>query len=411
MTFFVIANIFLGMMFVVLVFFMFALSAVLGTLNAVRKAARAQAADPTQPHISDMRLVLQHNDPVSQSETQLTAAMTFDPQFSPDSFFAAASDAFKHVVTFDGSTPPAQLPVTAAYAQKLAQQAQTLAGGFASVVDNVQLNAPTLAAVRVDSQQQSIDVCMTGSWVTNVRSSDGSIMDGSTTPVPFAKRATFVRAAHCPHCGGEVAGATAVCPFCGTQLDWTSAGWLVDAVADAPRTTMSASAAAAATSATLGLLLSGISKDDHSPATLALGKNLRAAVQQIQSRDSHFSQDRFMRWATQTYLNERRSQNPGAITIQKADLFAAVITSTSENILVLFTSVGSDGRKHVEGVDFIRPAGSQTPTPPVAAPDTACSECGAPLGAADAACRFCNTPIPDDAGGWKLETIKVQISH
>jgi hypothetical protein len=156
------------------------------------------------------------------------------------------------------------------------------------------------------------------------------------------------------------------------------------------------------------LLLRALAPGDHAPTTIALGKNLQAAVEQIRARDPNFSQQRFMRWATQTYLSQRQPDDPTNVALQRSDLFGVIITDATEYAMILFLSIASGGKKVTEAAVFSRPAGSQTPPPLTAAPNSVCTECGAPLSAGESACRFCGTPIRDDTGSWKFDKISVK---
>ena len=395
--------------------------------TVLRASAQAQT-DPSEPRLTDLRVLLQHNDPASQLALQLKPITTVDPQFSSASFATWAANAFTRVLTYDGTTAVTELPVTAAMATRLAQEAQTLqSGGYATVIKDVQLDSPSFEAVRVDQQQQAIDVRLSGTRVRSVTSSDGTLFEGSTNPVRFAQLATFVRPAgarsgasdantamlpagglaHCPHCGGDVTTGIGQCPFCGSALDQSSVPWLIDTLAEAPAQSQAPVAAHVSTSASLGLLLRALGPGDRAPTTIALGKNLQAAVNQIHSRDPNFSQERFMRWTTQAYLQGRASASQQIAALQKADFFGVIVTDTTEYILVLFSSLAS-GKKIVEAVVYSRPLGSLTPPAPTAAPDTLCSSCGAALRTGAAACDFCGTPIPDSEGDWKLEKIAAQ---
>jgi predicted lipid-binding transport protein (Tim44 family) len=398
--------------------------------SVVRASAQAQT-DPSQPHLTDLRLLLQHNDPVGPLAQQLKPITTVDPQFSSASFAAWAADAFTRVFAYDGTTPVTELPVTAAMATRLGQEAQTLqSGGCATTIRDVRLDPVSIQAVRVDEQRQSIDVRLSGTRVRFVTSADGRLLEGSTNPVPFSQLATFARPAgarseapdanaatlpavglsHCPHCGGDVTTGIAQCPFCGTALDQRCVPWLIDTLAEAPVQSQAPELAHAPTSASLGLLLRALGPGDHGPTTIALGKNLQAAVEQIHSRDPNFSQERFMRWATQAYLQGRASSSQPLGALQKSDFFGVIITDTTEYIIALFSSLPS-GKKVVEAVVYSRPLGSLTPPAPTAAPDTLCSNCGAALRAGAAACDFCGTLIPDSEGDWKVEKIGSQGAH
>jgi hypothetical protein len=425
-------DILIGFALIALMFVVFAVTVIRSTIAAARQTGALPPAGSSNSQLSDLRLILQHNESQTPLDTLLGPLVTVDPQFSSAAFAKWAADALTRIVEYSGTAPATQLPVTATFADRLTQDNGRWHGSeFAPVVKDLHLDSTVIEAVRIDSQQQAIDVRFTGSWVHYVGSADGAtVFDGSAKPVPLARRGTFVRPAgatsakagemsdgaaggHCPHCGAAVTTGSAVCPYCGVQLDQAAAPWLLDSLADAQglaslQTSSGASHPKASTS--LGLLLSALQPGGRAPTTFAFGMNLKTAVERISSSDPNFSQQRFVKWATQAYLRERLQRDPTTITIQKSDLFGVIVSDKDENIIVLFNSSASASTRLIEAVVFSRPVGSVTP-PPIAAPDTMCSGCGAPLTAGDTACRFCGLAIPDVEGAWKLDNISAGVSQ
>ena len=406
---------------ILIVFLFVVISSIIGVVLLLRSgaalikvAAKAQSEDDG-PHLTGFNLFVQHNAPATALESMLKPLITVDPNFSSSSFLAQATDAFARVAGFDGSSSATDLPVTNLMLSSMTQVAESpLGSGMHTAAKDVRIDTSDIEAVRVDARRQAIDVIFRGTWTAG----------GATSPVPFARRASFVRPigatsasasgsgsawslaekSHCPHCGADVPTGAAACPFCGTQLDQTAVLWLLDSVAVLPLQTPSAvQQNLLKASASLGLVLTATKTGDPGQTTLAFGKNLPAAVDRIRQHDPNFTLPRFMRFATQEYLRRKREGDSTAITVQKADLFGVMADANKENIIVLISSLASGNQHLIEGAVFTRPAGSTTPPQPTAAPNALCTECGAPLTAGDTACRYCNAPIPDTEGFWKLE--------
>ena len=406
-----------GLVIVSAVFLVFCI-VVISMIRSARSAARTiddmRQMTSSQATLSRMSLILQHNDPSTPVEQLLRPLRTVDPAFSAADFLANASDAFVRVRGSLG-VDATSLPVTAAMAARLVegQQARSDAGSDSAIHD-VKVDHAAISAVRVDERQQAIDVRF----------------DGRNGAVGFAQIATFVRPAgatsaaasqetnvgaagasavatpltRCAQCGGEVLRGAAVCPYCGSRLDQTNAPWLLDAIANAAPSSSPTPADAKGIGATIGMLISATTAGDNSPTTIAFGKNLRKAVDQIVAGDPNFSQERFLSWATQAYLARHRTQG-SILSLHKADIFCVVISQAAQNILVLFVSQGHDGKELVEAAIFTRPLGVSTPSQGTQAMPSTCASCGSPLPAGATICASCGTPVSNETGGWKLETV------
>jgi len=387
----------------------FAFLTVLAFLLAGRAFRSARSPLVSTEPITALRLVLQRT--TVDQDALVQPLLAADPQFVLRRFLEKATEIFIEAVSSGAAqTVPSSL-LTAAMAQRLSdQRARWESDGFRVVVKDIHVDDTRIIGVNVAAGTQRAIVGLRGRWIHYVGAPDSNaILDGVSTPVVFSQNATFVRtlldSTACASCGAQVAAANAQCPYCGAKLDPVEAEWLLDELSDGVASAPNGRNARRPATTAFGVLLAATQPGALTPAIFALGKNLQAATLQLQRRDPNFSQERFLRWASATYADQRLRDRGEAVAVQQADIVTVYVDDQREMIVVAFRALASGGTHLREAAIFSRPPGEQTPALSPAA-GARCSNCGAPLGTNDTTCRFCGNAVADTHGLWKMEFVR-----
>jgi predicted lipid-binding transport protein (Tim44 family) len=375
-------------------------------LRAGTPAPKPTGSSGDEPQISDLHVSLGRAPQTTPLGQVLRPLATVDPGFSAQAFLPAAQAAIVDLVAHDFVADPHSRPVTQTLMGQLpALQATWSSAGLPAKGQEFAIAHAWIVGVSVDEQRQSITTVFDGSFgqSAGARMQAGFVRPSGATTKPGSALIASSAVTHCQACGAEVSPGISACPFCGARLDQSGAPWLIDTIDLLPAATAQPNVQTPArTGLAVGLLMTAKSPGS-APVKFAFGKDAQAGLDLVHAKDAEFSRDRFLRWATQTYLERQRSAGK-PVALQKADILGFADTGEKQYLLVSFSSMSGKVHKVEVGV-FSRASTAQTPPPPVAAANQTCANCGAPLEPGDAACRFCGTVLPDVSGGWSLDQV------